>query len=213
LSGADLSDCDLRAAYFRGANLSGANLQGANLKYSMMVATDLSGADISNCRVYGVAAWDVKGTPRCQTNLKIARGAGNAINVDNLRLAQFIYLLLDYRELREVINSVTERGVLLLGRFGGGGLTVLNAIADMLRGLKYLPIIFDFERPDNRNYTETVKTLVGLSRFVIVDLSALQFHKNSMQPSHTSRSRSFPFLRTDWIPTRCRQTYWNMTGL
>src|SRR5438876_8074404 len=37
--------------------------------------------------------------------------------------------------------------------------------------MKYLPMIFDFDRPDNRNYTETVKTLVGLSRFVIVDLS------------------------------------------
>jgi hypothetical protein len=37
--------------------------------------------------------------------------------------------------------------------------------------LKYLPIIFDFDRPDNRNLTETVMILVGLSRFVIVDLS------------------------------------------
>lgn len=36
---------------------------------------------------------------------------------------------------------------------------------------KYLPIIFDFDRPEDRDYTETVKTLVGLSRFVIVDLS------------------------------------------
>src|SRR5215472_6384498 len=36
---------------------------------------------------------------------------------------------------------------------------------------KYLPIIFDFDRPRDRNYTETVKTLVGLSRFVIVDMS------------------------------------------
>jgi hypothetical protein len=32
-------------------------------------------------------------------------------------------------------------------------------------------MIFDFDRPRDRNYTETVKTLVGLSRFVVVDLS------------------------------------------
>jgi hypothetical protein len=32
-------------------------------------------------------------------------------------------------------------------------------------------MIFDFDRPDSRNYTEMVKILVGLSRFVIVDLS------------------------------------------
>jgi hypothetical protein len=91
--------------------------------------------------------------------------------VDDLEVAQFIYLLLNHRKLRKVLNAITERGVLVLGRLGGGGLEVLEAIAAKLRGLKYLPIIFDFERPADRNYTETVKTLVGLSRFVIVDLS------------------------------------------
>ena len=61
--------------------------------------------------------------------------------------------------------------VLLLGRFGGGSLEVLQAVAARLREDKYLPIIFDFERPRDRNYTETVKTLAGLSRFIIADLS------------------------------------------
>ena len=32
-------------------------------------------------------------------------------------------------------------------------------------------MIFDFPRDPNRNYTETVMTLAGLSRFVVVDLS------------------------------------------
>jgi hypothetical protein len=66
---------------------------------------------------------------------------------------------------------VTQRGVLILGRFGSGGLELLQSIALKLRELSYLPIIFDFDRPEGRDYTETVKTLVGLSRFVIVDLS------------------------------------------
>ncbi|HEY7094399.1 MAG TPA: hypothetical protein VH393_14535, partial [Ktedonobacterales bacterium] len=39
-----------------------------------------------------------------------------------------------------------------------------------LRELHYLPIIFNFDRPRDRTYTETVQTLVGLSRFVIADL-------------------------------------------
>src|SRR5258708_38478353 len=71
----------------------------------------------------------------------------------------------------DVFNGVKERGVLILGRFGGGGLEVLQAIAAKLREEKYLPIIFDFERPQDRNYTETVKTLAGLARFIIADLS------------------------------------------
>lgn len=88
-----------------------------------------------------------------------------------MEVAQFVYLLLNYRKLRKVINAVTERGVLILGRFGGGGLEVLQAIAVKLREQHYLPIIFDFVRPQDRNYTETIKVLAGMARFVIADLS------------------------------------------
>ncbi len=66
---------------------------------------------------------------------------------------------------------MTERGVLILGRFGDGGLELLQAIAAQLRESSYLPIIFEFDRPESRNITETIKTLAGLSRFVIADLS------------------------------------------
>ena len=93
------------------------------------------------------------------------------VKVDNLSFAQFVYLLLTRSNLRDMLMSVTERGVLILGRFGGGGIETLNAVAAKLRALGYLPFIFDFERPRDRNYTETVQTLAGLSRFVVVDLS------------------------------------------
>lgn len=86
-------------------------------------------------------------------------------------MAQFIYLLLNHKKIREVIRSVTERGVLILGRFGDGGIEVLQSIAAKLRDLKYLPIIFDFDRPKDKNFTDTIKTLAGLSRFVVADLS------------------------------------------
>jgi hypothetical protein len=44
---------------------------------------------------------------------------------------------------------------------------LLDAIAAKLRSLGYVSLIFDFERPTDRDLTETVKILAGLSRFVI----------------------------------------------
>jgi hypothetical protein len=35
----------------------------------------------------------------------------------------------------------------------------------------YLPLLFDFPLPESKTYTETIKTLASLARFVIVDLS------------------------------------------
>src|SRR5205085_4584252 len=109
----------------------------------------------------------------------------------NLEVAQFIYLLLNHKKLRDVFNTVTKRGVLILGRFGGGGLEVLQAIAVKLRKENYLPIIFDFEHPQDRDYTETVMTLVGLSRFVIVDLSGPSVPQ---ELSHTVPFFDIPFV-------------------
>ena len=133
----------------------------------------MTNASLNNCFVYGISVWDVQLVKTDQLNLSITDPSSNdsIITVDNLEVAQFIYLLLNHKKLRDVFNAVTERGVLLLGRFSGGGLEVLQAIAAKLREESYLPIIFDFERPQDRNYTETIKTLTGLSRFVIADLS------------------------------------------
>lgn len=137
----------------------------------MLVETNLTGATLTQCYVYGISVWDVQTEGTKQDSLIITREGEPTIKVDNLEVAQFIYLVLNHKKLRDVLNAVTERGVLLLGRFGGGGLDVLQAIADRLRKENYLPIIFDFERPQDRDYTETVKILAGLARFVIVDLS------------------------------------------
>lgn len=173
---ADLSGADLRNAVMYGANLwranlSGAYLEGADLRNATFVETKIENADLTGSAVYGISVWEVEGKPKAQLNLNIAPHGEPPLLVDEIEVAQFIYLLLKHQKLRNVINAVTEKGVLILGRFGDGGLEILQAIATKLRALKYLPIIFDFDRPKGQNYTETIKTLVGLSRFVVADLS------------------------------------------
>jgi hypothetical protein len=168
---ANLSEAILIGANLKSANLSGANLNGADLSRSTLVETDLTIANLTDCKIYGISAWNIQIEGAKQDSLIITPEDEPTIKVDNLEVAQFIYLLLNHKKLRNVLNAVTERGVLILGRFGGDGLGVLQAIAARLREENYLPIIFDFERPQDRNYTETVKTLAGLARFVIADLS------------------------------------------
>ena len=86
-------------------------------------------------------------------------------------MAQFISLLLNNKEIREVIDTITSKVVLILGRFTPERKAVLDAIRDALRKHDYLPILFDFEKPSSRDFTETVRTLAHLSRFIIADLT------------------------------------------
>ena len=167
----------------------------------MLVETNLTGATLTHCSIYGISVWNVQLKGAKQDSLVITREGEPTIKVDNLEVAQFIYLLLNYKKLRDIFNAVTERGVLLLGRFGGGGLDVLQAIAARLRGENYLPIIFDFERPQDRDYTETVKALAGLARFVIVDLSGPSVPQ---ELSHTVPFFDIPFVP---IVEKGRRTY------
>jgi hypothetical protein len=91
--------------------------------------------------------------------------------VDNLEVAQFIYLLLNNVKIREVINTVTSKVVLILGRFSARRKTVLDALREALRARDYLPIVFDFEKPSARDLTETIATLAHMARFVIADIT------------------------------------------
>jgi hypothetical protein len=91
--------------------------------------------------------------------------------VDNLEIAQFIYVLLHNEKIRHVIDTITAKVVLILGRFTPERKAILDAIRDELRQHDLLPVLFDFQKPDNRDFTETVSTLAHMARFVIADLT------------------------------------------
>jgi hypothetical protein len=89
-----------------------------------------------------------------------------------LEVAQFIYLLLNNEKIRGVINTITTKVALILGRFNPPERkAVLDAIREELRKRDYLPILFDFDKRATRNVRETVRTLALLSRFIIADIT------------------------------------------
>jgi hypothetical protein len=91
------------------------------------------------------------------------------ITVDNIEVAQFIYLLLHNEKVRDVIDTITSKAVLILGRFTNEHKEVLDALREELRNRNLLPILFDFAIPASRDVTETIKTLASLARFVVAD--------------------------------------------
>jgi ribosomal protein L12E/L44/L45/RPP1/RPP2 len=106
-----------------------------------------------------------------QQNLVITRSGDAAITVDNIKVAQFVYLLLNNKEIRDVIDTIGKKAVLILGRFSEERKAVLDAIRDELRNHDYLPIMFDFTPSPNRSTLDTIKTLAGMAKFVIADLT------------------------------------------
>jgi uncharacterized protein YjbI with pentapeptide repeats len=169
---ADLRGADLTAAYLGQANLQKADLRGANLSQATLVQTDLTGADLTGCHVYGVSTWGLKPPESAkQQNLIITPGNEPEITVDNIEVAQFIYLLLHNEKIRDVIDTIGKKGVLLLGRFTEDRIVVLERLRDKLRNLGFLPMVFNFDKPETRDFTETVRLLANLSKFVIVDIT------------------------------------------
>jgi hypothetical protein len=174
---ANLSEANLRWSILTGANLDGANLSGADLSEANLIKANLVQVKISNAimsrtTVYGVNVWDLEGEFKEQKDLIISSQGQPSITVDNIKVAQFVYLILNNKEIRDVINTLTSKAVLILGRFAiPERKAILDALRDKLREYDLLPIVFDFDRPTDKDFTETIKTLAGLSYFVIADVT------------------------------------------
>jgi Pentapeptide repeats (8 copies) len=176
LGGANLRRANLREANLGGADLSAANLReaklgGANLTYATLVHTDLRGAELTGCHIYGVSAWDLRLEGAKQENLIITPEGAPEVTVDDLEVGQFVYLLLHNEKIRDVIDTIGKKGVLLLGRFTDERKAMLDALREELRKHDYLPILFDFDVPATRDITETVSLLARMARFIIVDMT------------------------------------------
>jgi hypothetical protein len=171
LSTANLSTANLYGANLSGANLSGANVSQANLRAARLMDTNFTGADLTGCRIFGISAWRLKLEGAKQQNLVITSEGEPEITVDNIEVAQFIYLLLHNEKIRDVIDTITSKAVLILGRFTDERKAVLDALREELREHDYLPILFDFAVPATRDITETVSLLARMARFIIADLT------------------------------------------
>lgn len=188
----DFSRADFRGATFHstkfnktiltGANFDGAMFVNCNLNRVNLVGAFFRVKEITETVVYGIAAWDlVTSNEMKQSKLVIEKTyelysdliqqRKIPMMVDDIELAQFVHYLNDHKKMRDTLNILNDKGVLLLGRFKDGGLERLYSVREWLQSRGYMAMIFDFARPDNLSLTETVVTMAGLSKFIFVDLS------------------------------------------
>jgi hypothetical protein len=48
---------------------------------------------------------------------------------------------------------------------------VLERLREKLRDLGFVPMVFNFDKPETKDFAETVRLLANLSKFVIVDIT------------------------------------------
>jgi hypothetical protein len=172
LRGADLTAANLREADLGWANLTNANLSGTELMAAILLSTNLENTNLNGCLIWGISAWDIKVNQETkQSDLIITQSDEPTVKVDNLEVAQFIYLLLNNQKIRHVIDTITSKVVLILGRFTEERQRVLDAIREELRKHDYIPVLFDFDKPTSKDLHETITTLARMSRFVIADIT------------------------------------------
>lgn len=192
---ANMSRCDMHGTKLAGANLTGANLEEAvmrnvdlsraildkcslagatlldvNLEFARIVKANLASATLRNCSVYGVSCWDVSTDARTEQDELVIQEHPR-LTVPTLDIAQFVYLLLNNNNVRHVIETLSTKVVLILGRFSPERKAVLDQLRHALRRRDYVPIIFDCEGPRTRDTQETITTLARLARAIIADIS------------------------------------------
>ncbi len=188
----DFSRADFRGATFRNTRFNktiltnavfdGATFVNCNLNRVNLVGASFRVREITETVVYGLSAWDLQTSEDSkQSKLVIEKTYGLysdlvregkvPMMVDDIELAQFVYYLSNHKKLRDTLQVLNQKGVLLLGRFGDGGLERLSAIRAWLQKQGYMAMVFDFQRPENLSLTETIVTMAGLAKFVVADLS------------------------------------------
>ena len=85
---ADLSYCSAEETSFSNSKLINTKLE--NIRF---VSNDFSDANLVGCSIYGISSWDLNLNNSVQKDLIITKKEQPEITVDNIELAQFLYLI------------------------------------------------------------------------------------------------------------------------
>lgn len=184
-------DCDMSYCSAEETSFEGSTFTNTKMEHMSLVHTDFSNTKLDGCFLYGISSWDLTLDNSLQKGLVITPDDMPTLTVDNIELAQFLYLMINNQRLRAVINTITSKVVLILGNFSPERKAILDQIREHLKTQDAIPVIFDFEKPNTRNLTETVITLASMSKYVIADLT----YPRSIPHELANIARQLPSIR------------------
>ncbi len=199
LMNANLTNASFIDAYLPGAKLDRANLKGTlfrycDLGYASFMNAKLSGARITKCTARYVNAKRIEiGPDVTQKDLNLGNVLSSVygglymrdINVDDLRAASFVGELEKPEALTHLINAGSKYMVLILGSFDRKSRKILAAIEANLWDTGRIPIVYEFEGPNQRALVDAVRFFAVLSEFVIADITdprSVAFELNALVP-------------------------------
>jgi hypothetical protein len=108
-----------------------------------------------------------------EDEMKARQDAVRAARAETLNAMPAVTKQLDGEGVSRMLSEVANRSVLILGRFTATRKPLLDLIRRELSTAphRYVPILFDFDRPKDRTMVESVLRFAAVSRFVIADLS------------------------------------------
>ena len=186
LSEADFTGAKMAEARFNSANLTrtrfdGADLTEASLESAILDETFLLGTKLPRAFVNGAFIRRVQTDKKTdQHSLSVdvhvvwERRSGDIIeftDADDIRIAQFYDVIGEHGSVTSLIAAGSKRVVLILGRFRPRRKRVLNLLAKALANRGKLPIIYDFPGPEDREISDTVRFIAGMSQFIVVDMT------------------------------------------
>jgi uncharacterized protein YjbI with pentapeptide repeats len=176
LAGASLSGADLTSARLDHADLQGTYLDEAILNQTSLLGANLRGAGVSGAFIRRVRT-DAKTDQRdlsVDVHVVWDRPRGDIVefdSADDLRLVQFHDIVDEHGAVANLISASAKRVVLILGRFLPRRKRVLDRLAAALHVRGKVPVIFDFPGPAEREISDTVRFIAGMSQFIVVDLT------------------------------------------
>ena len=173
----NLANADLTKTCFDAADLTSANFSDAILDGTSFLGARLRGAMLFGAFVRRVRTDDKTDQHDLGLDVHVVwerRTPGKIIeftDVDDIHVAQFHDILEEPGSVAKLLAASTKRIVLILGRFLPRRKRVLQRLAAALGDRGKIAVIFDFPGPNDREVSDTVRFIAGMSQFIIVDMT------------------------------------------